>query len=159
MNLTFTVRALATCLQFAPDDTWFETFDVPSSGEWNVLAFDVDGERFIFHRDDRDRIQRVIFIGEDGATALHGLPTYARRHALQRAHRAALAASTPPLWLPPEWSAFHEGNLIAFFATNRELGNFRWVMEVVAGDTQDVCFWRLTSAERHVLLESFTPDS
>ena len=75
----------------------------------------------------------------------------------QRIHRAALAARRPDLRLPPEWSLFHTGNRLAFFAGPRAEGAIRWVAETGPEGTRDIVFWLLTTPESEVQLAQYHP--
>ena len=160
MNIVFSRAALNACLQHIRDEDWFDSFDVPTNGHWDVLSYDILNTRFLVHRHDGDDSPKIVIFGVSPSTnGLSPLPRAARFQALTRIHRAATAAARPPLWLPPDWSVFHEGNLIAFFATTRDYGNLRWIMEQLPGVAHDVSFWELTSEDRPVLLHNYRPDS
>lgn len=159
MNLVFTRASLNACLQHVRDDKWFESPNAPVDGSWSVLTEDVDNFRFFVHRNDIADSSRIVILASTGnSTAFFAVPESARLTALARLHRAASAAARPPLWLPPEWFAFHEGNLIAFFATTREQGHLRWIMEQIPGGRHDVVFWELTSEENQILLQNYKPN-
>lgn len=157
MNYVFTAKSLQACMERAPDDAWFSSVTVPADGSWQVLGIDKNGSRYVVHRDDAEAAPRIVLIGR-GAGLFEPAPQAAWRTMVQRIHRAALSAQHPPLRLPAEWAEFHDGNLVAFFATPRNHGAFRWVAEIGPEDSSDLCFWSLTESDRQILLQDFKPD-
>lgn len=157
MNYVFTTKSLQACMERAPNDAWFSSVNVPSDGTWRVLGTDKNGSRFIVHREDVEDTPRILLIGR-GAGLLEPAPEGAWRTMVQRIHRAALSAHHPPLRLPTEWAEFHHGNFVAFFATSKNHGAFRWVVEIGPKNPSDLCFWSLTESDQKILLQDFKPD-
>jgi hypothetical protein len=153
MNYVFTAASLQACIERA-EDAWFSSCDVPADGSWDVLAADRNGSRYVVHRNDIKDAPRVLLM-DRGVEMLEPVPQAAWRTMVQRIHRAALSVSRPPMRLPFEWSEFHEGNLVAFFATTRNQGAFRWVAEIGTERAGDICFWDLTNGGKQVLLQEF----
>jgi hypothetical protein len=129
---------------------------VPRDAGDVVTRIDTASAVFLIHASDDEDSARVVFAQKD---CLQRLPPESPTvvTALQRASRLALSARTPPLRLPPAWSTYHEGSLIAFFAGTREMGALRWVAQVNPLGTNDVFFCRLTSPSEPVVLASFRP--
>jgi len=130
------------------------TFDVPEEARHLVTRVETRSAIFLLHASDVETSPRVVFAYSHGLDLLRG---GAVGMALQRAARVAVAARRPPVRLPPAWSAYHRGNLVAFFAGNRDVGALRWIAELHPFDTEDVFFCRITDSSEPVVLERFRP--
>lgn len=159
MSLVFTSASLLACLLRTTTKQWFENpATVPADGSWDVLSYVTEDAIYLVHRTDEVDSPRIVFVSED-PNPLSGAHPSAWRHMLERVRRACLAAERHPLRLPPDWSEYHAGNLVTFFAgPHRECGDLRWIMQVNVANTKDICFWDLTSSDNQVRLENYKPD-
>lgn len=74
----------------------------------------------------------------------------------RRIVRVLKGLKSPPVHLPRLWSEYHYKNLIAFFASPREVSSMRWVAEL-NGDSRCVKFDFLSSSSTEVDLHNFSP--
>jgi hypothetical protein len=156
VDLTITLTALERFLAHAWTPSVLEALVPPEDGSWGLLAADDShGNRHLVAKDDSVESSFVALLATDGRY-FDGVPVGAYRSVLERMHRFALEAQSPPLRLPPGWNAYHADNRVAFFATRRDWGSWRWVAELGAAPLV-VCFWQITSTEEPVDLDTFTP--
>jgi len=156
VHLVFTEKSLEAALQYSNDNTWLNPTHTGPNISWGVVRIEQQHALHFIHRDDSADELRIVIIGTD--EALDKLPSEeTQRVALQRAHRTALSAQTPPLRLPLAWSEYHFGNLVAFFACSRDLGSYRWLAQIGPLGSSDICFWRITDDKESINLQLFHP--
>jgi hypothetical protein len=156
MSIVFTPASLLACLLQTTDKEWFENPSTPTDGTWDALSLTCGNTIYIIHRTDGVDSRRIVLISTGNPFV--PAPSSSWRRMLERVQRASIAAERSPVRLPPDWSEYHAGNLIAFFAgQHRDCGDLRWVMEFNIGNSRDICFWRLTSASDQVQLKEFSP--
>ena len=156
-NLVFTARSLEMALQNLAETAWLLGEGTEPATSCGIVRVLTPTSAHFIHRADNAHDRRIIFIGCASAHGLPALPEATVHAVLQRAHRAAVSSLTLPLRLPFEWSEYHLGNLVGFFACNRIMGTYRWLAQIRPFDTVDVCFWRLTANSAPVRLEDFNP--
>lgn len=156
MNAVLTLRALDVALQRSTDVGWLDPRQFAPCLDWGLARVTAKSGMVLLHAEDSLEDRRIIFHDFDGPSGLGRLPKDAQRQAIQRAHRAALAATASRVRLPLDWSEYHTGNLITFFACNRSFGSFRWVAEIGPSSSEDISFWRLTGVDDRVPLAEFT---
>jgi hypothetical protein len=152
----FSLSSLEALLESTDlDDHRLAALAVPSAAEQRVARIGLKNAVNFVPAEGGANLRRVVFM----PAALESLPQSAdvTRQALQRAHRFAQFAGYRSMGLPPAWSSYHYDNLVAFFATTRELGAWRWVAEIRPNDSDDVVFWRLTDPSQPVQLQGFRP--
>ncbi len=155
-RLVFTTESLGAALQHSSGVEWLSANAAELPVESQVVAVRTGHGTHFVRRGTSSAESRIVILDDDGVS-LESLPPETARDALRRAHRAALSSQAPPLRLPFEWSVYHSGSLLAFFACARPLGAIRWVAQTNPFGTKDICFWRLTDQASSVLLEQFAP--
>ena len=156
-DAVLTLRSLETALQRSTDVAWLDPSQFAPVIDWGLARVTTPTGMVLVHPEDGVDEPRIIIHGIGSGESLERLPKDAWRQALQRIHRMALAARTPPLRLPLAWSEYHSGNLVAFFASNRAVGTFRWLAELGPAGSRDISFWRVTDDRYQVLLNDFKP--
>ena len=113
---------------------------------------------YYVHVNDQDTDPRIL-IDQSVVFALLDIGDEIAETALYRAHRLLLSARRFPIRLPTEWSSYHLNNLLAYFATPRSQGAYRWAAQIRPFDSQVlVAFWRLTDPSDEVQLQALAPD-
>jgi hypothetical protein len=155
-TLVCTKASLDAYLTAVPPDTSLHSLEVPEEARDVVTRVNTTTATFLIHASDGPGSARVVFAQND---CLDQLPAEsgAAITALQRASRLALSARTPPIRLPPAWSSYHEGNLVAFFTGTRTVGALRWLAQIHPLESTDVFFCRVTSSSQPVDLHAFRP--
>lgn len=74
----------------------------------------------------------------------------------RRIARVVTGLKSPPIHLPRAWSEYHYQNLLAFFASPREVSNYRWISEI-DGERKCVRFETLTNASVETSLQEYQP--
>jgi hypothetical protein len=152
-NYVFTITSLQACLLAAPR-TWYPKLAAHQCAEWGVERIDTNTAFFVHPADTVDSPRIVILHQENPPIQM---ADWANKIALERMHRAAIAASRPPLTLPRDWNVYHFNNLFSFYVSRRGGGALRWTAETRPDGSNDVVFW-LLSKNQFVLLEGFATD-
>jgi len=148
--LVTTVRALSELASGLSPDA-ISSSQVLHTTETETATFliaaedSLDEQRVVVMRDDNRQDQ---FVPDH-------LARY-RREVLSRMASFAERARSVPLSLPRGWNQFKAENLVTFFAVpgNRAVSS-RWIAEIPTPGSQDVVFWRATTAEKMEDLETF----
>ena len=155
-DCVFTLPALEACLEQASGEAWYRELSPPEDGSWNVFSVEFPEARFFVHRDDLEHARRIIIVRQDG-DLFRPAPPGTYRILFERIARVAREAQHPPVVLPEQWNAYRHDNLMAFFALRREDGALRWIAELRPRDSEDICFWKITTPDDPVGLDQFKP--
>lgn len=156
-TLVFTPAALDAFLSTLSSDD-LNDFAIPSEARDLITSVRTEHGYFIVHASDTMSSARVVFGYKGCVDRLQTSPEL-MLVAFQRAARLVISSRSFPVRLPPAWSAYHAGNLVAFFATNRgrQMGPLRWVAQLHPQGSQDIYFCRVTDSSEPVVLEQFHP--
>ena len=156
MNFVFSMQALQEILERARGDSFFVSLAVPVNAEWDIVRNDAGQNACFIHRGDTADSSLIVVL--DVPAVYGAVPLSSARKTVERIHGTALRGDVLPLRLPREWSPYHAGSRVAFFAAPRVVGAYRWIVEPRVGGSIDICFWTMTTSEDQINLSEFVPN-
>lgn len=155
-HLVITEWALQACLsRYSPNE--LRSMRITADAAATLTRIDRADTAFVLHREDEKASPRIVLINYF-SDLIASVPDEALSSLLQRVHRASIESRRLPMHLPRDWREYHHDNFVAFFATPLLQGNRRLIMETRPLNSDDCCFWELSSLEDMVWLHTFTPD-
>ncbi|GHJ09962.1 hypothetical protein TPA0907_43290 [Micromonospora humidisoli] len=157
MDYVFSIASLQACL-VAAEASWFSGMPGNQCTQWQVERVEIGDTAYFIHESDEEATRRIIILDQEP----HGITNsrWMKKSILERIHRAAIVAATPPISLPRDWHAFHHKNLFSFFGSRRTKTDrmSRWTAENRPNGSADVLFWRLSPPNHIIALQDFRPN-
>jgi hypothetical protein len=150
----FTLRSLRACIERLPDMALLTPR--PPARVDDVVSTFAESFHYRIHKDDTERVRRLIFTSHDDALDMTQLKPRALRAALERAFLFSERAREASVRVPISWGQYKDRDYMSFFACPRDKDPraLRWIAQVQR-PSNDVCFWRLTSHESQVNLADY----
>jgi hypothetical protein len=153
-DYVFSIASLQACLA-SGDAAWFAAMSGEECASWQVERVELGDTVYFVHASDEEPARRIVVLDQEP----HGISNsrWMKKTVLERIHRAAIVAATPPVSLPHEWHAFHHKNLFSFFGTPRGKASrmSRWTVENRPCGSADVLFWRFSDKDHMIALQDF----
>lgn len=153
-DYVFSIASLQACLASAGAG-WFGAMPGDECAQWQVERIELGETIYFVHVSDEGPARRIVILDQMPYGVSNG--RWMKKTVLERVHRAAIVAASPPVSLPHDWHAFHHKNLFSFFGTPRGKGSKlnRWTVENRPLGSADVLFWRLSDNDHLIALQDF----
>ena len=161
----FTVRALSSCLDRSQDAVWLFNTDHATAkfdSDLGVGVASSGSATFWIHPEDDETSARIVIMNQSGADPFAQNLKPVAKDLLQRIHTYSRLSIDHPHRMPtvnPAWSPYRSRSLISIFACHRERTphSERMIIESRVDGSDDVCMWAITSKDKQIDLDTFTP--